>query len=70
MNIQDSYFDQLDDSKDSYGDKEAVTRVPPALMGFETFKKNIKPEDLAPEIFKTPIKPMEMVEQPKEAIQQ
>lgn len=55
MDLQDSYFDLLQDSRLTSPVKDLAPRKPPELMGFETFKKSIKPEDLDPENFKTPI---------------
>lgn len=47
MDKEDSYFDMLNDSVSPHSpQKDVAHRKPPPLMGYETFKKAIKPEIL------------------------
>lgn len=53
MMDQDSYFDLLEDSKLSSPRPKVASRVAPREMSYESFKKNIQPDDLDSENFNT-----------------
>lgn len=57
MDLGDSYFDMLQESRTPSPIKEVTPLLPPPLMGFNTFTKNTKPEVIEPEEEMVELKP-------------